>query len=133
MPALSDLIDRHGVDVLDHLDRQTHVPVATGAPVAQGDVLAVPLRHAEALGHLVPAGGLVVVAGQHDHRLLADGPVSWHPAPEGSGVVVGTVTVPEGATGWLAHDEHGYVGLGAGVWQLRRQRELAERARLVAD
>jgi hypothetical protein len=37
MPALRELISRHGIDVAAHLDRDADIPVLTG-PQAQGDI-----------------------------------------------------------------------------------------------
>ncbi|MGW0803278.1 hypothetical protein [Nonomuraea sp. NPDC002799] len=43
------------------------------------------------------------------------------------------LTVAEDATAYLAHPEHAYTGIAPGTYELRRQREQADKARLVAD
>lgn len=51
MRTLAEAIARHGVDVLDHLDRAAAVPVTAGL-ARQGDVIVVP---AAMVGHLPDA------------------------------------------------------------------------------
>lgn len=135
MRTLATLIDTHGVDVLDHLDRQASVPVLTGMQ-RQGDVLVIP-NAVKTATTVVPAVGVPVVrgeAGGNTHLLLADGLVfcDTHPA-SATNLLLATVTVPEGSTAYLAHPEHGYMGVGPGWYTLRRQRELADEIRMVAD
>jgi hypothetical protein len=74
----------------------------------------------------------VLVSGDHDHTLLADGPVACHRYTAGRADVA-EVEVPDGAVGYLAHPEHGYLGLAPGRYVVRRQREQADEQRLVAD
>lgn len=134
--TLADAITRHGVDVDEHLDRALSIPVLRGMQ-RQGDVLIVPSRR-EGGGTGVPAAGVPVVrgeAGGNTHLLLADGAVLWRPV-EGRGdaaLVIGVITVPTDATAWLAHPEHGFLGVGQGVYEARRQREQADEIRLVQD
>jgi hypothetical protein len=141
MYTLATLIDRHGVDVHDHLDRDELVPVSAGLQF-QGDVAVIPVgRGVPASGsgypQAVPADGVAVVRGENGgntHLLLAGGDVSWDPSTGGpSGLDMGVLTVGEGATAWLAHPEHGYLGVGAGRFVVRRQREQADEVRMVAD
>lgn len=130
METLGALIERHDVEVHEHLDRDELVPVLTGLQ-AQGDVIVVPTRPSAKPGDIIPAEGVPVVRGEsggNTHLLL--GECSWAPATA-RGVDLGVVTVPEVA--WLAHPEHGYLGLGPGAYVIRRQREQAEKIRLVAD
>ena len=134
MMTLQDLISEHGVDVDAHLDRDELVPVSCGVQV-QGDVIVVPAKPSAKPGVPVPAEGVPVVRGEnggHTHLLL--GAVSWAPVEQrAGGVDLGVVTVPAGGTGWLAHPEHGYLGIGPGAYTVRRQREQADVIRLVAD
>lgn len=138
---LGEVIDRHGVDVLDHLNRDVDVPVLAGLQ-AQGDVIVVPV--AEARAHTgrpattpVPRAGVPVVRGEsggNTHLLLADGDVYFDALPAAGGDLgLGTLTVSDGATGYLAHPEHGYAGIAPGTYEIRRQREQADEIRLVAD
>jgi len=130
---LADLIDRHDVDVLAHLDREVDVPVLT-APQAQGDLIVLPSRR-KYDGQAVPAEGIPVVRGENGgntHTLLAGGPgVLWMASrtlPD-----LGVVHVPSGSTAYLAHPEHGYTGIGEGTYTIRRQRQQADEIRMVAD
>lgn len=138
MNKLSMLIDRHGVDVLEHLDRDALVPALAGLQ-AQGDVIVVPApmvggRLTEPCG-AVPADGVVVVRGENGgntHLLLAEGDVRYDP-DSGGGLRLGALRVPVGAVAYLAHPEHGYLGIAPGAYEIRRQREQADELRLVAD
>ncbi len=136
--TLGQLIDRHGVDVLDHLDREAGVPVLDGLQF-QGDLAVIPAasrgRHAADNAAEVPAAGIAVIeaiGGGHEHRLLAGGPGTLLFTPSrGRGQDIGHLEVTEPA--YLAHPEHGYLGIAPGAYVLRRQREQADEERLVAD
>lgn len=137
--TLAEVIDRHGVDVLDHLDRQLEVPVLAGLQ-AQGDVIVVP----EAIGYVrkpattpVPRAGVAVVQGENGgntHLLIAEGEVFFDSMTRtDTGLDLGVLTVAEGAQAFLAHPEHGYAGIAPGSYTVRRQREQADEIRLVQD
>lgn len=137
--ALSELIDRHGVDVHDYLDREVGVPVHPGLQ-RQGDVLIIPTcitGDRKPAATRVPAEGVPVVrgeAGGNTHLLLAEGDVRCDTVQASpTSLALGTLTVPEDATAYLAHPEHGYTGIGPGTYMLRRQREQADELRLIAD
>lgn len=142
MRKLAELIDRHGVDVLEHLDRQMSVPVLAGLQ-AQGDVIVVPARMVKGLKpatKAVPAAGIPVVRGEsggNTHLLLAEGTVRFDlDTQTDTGTVnltLGTLTVEEGSTAFLAHPEHAYTGVAPGTYEIRRQREQADEIRMVAD
>jgi len=120
--------------------------VLTG-PQAQGDLMVVPLSAAYLPGERVPAWpqgsivpmeGVQVVHGEatgNTHWLHAgfNSPgVTWHRADQD--LVVGVVTVPDGQTAMLVHtDEHGANGIGAGRYEIRQKRELADEIRYVED
>ena len=128
---LEDLIDRHGVDVHEHLDRTELVPVTSGLQF-QGDVAVVP-GYRKGTGS-VPPLGIPVVRGENGgntHLLLVEGPVLFSTYDDD--LILGFLSVPAGATAYLAHPEHGYVGVGAGDYEIRRQREQADVIRRVAD
>lgn len=133
--TLSTLIGAHDVDVHDHLDRDALVPVHIGMQ-RQGDVLVVPATGAAATTP-VPRQGVPVVRGEgggNTHLLLADGPVFCDTRTATTGdLTLAVVSVPAGSTGYLAHPEHGYTGIGPGRYFLRRQREQADELRIVAD
>jgi hypothetical protein len=136
MPALRELISRYGVDVATHLDRDADIPVLT-APQIQGDVSIRrarlrwfrgrrPARIRRSAVTPIPPEGVVVSTGRegHEHRLLPgparfDRVFSW----SGSSPLIGILTVPAGCEQYLAHDEHGYLGIGPGSYEVGRQRE----------
>lgn len=135
MYTLATLIDRHGIDVSEHLDREATVPVHTGLQ-RQGDVIVVPIAAGSAAA-VVPSDGVTIVEagfGRNAHVLLAEGHVAFDRAkasdPE---QLVGVLTVPKGATAWLAHPEHAYTGIGLGTYEIRRQREQWDEPWLVED
>jgi hypothetical protein len=89
----------------------------------------------------IPPDGIVVSTGRegHEHRLLP-GPARFDPVRlalpwEGLPdvveqlLVIGILTVPAGCEQYLAHDEHGYLGIGPGTYEVGRQRELTRSAR----
>jgi len=138
--ALHELISQYGIDVDAHLDRDADIPVLTG-PQAQGDIGIRPVRprqeggsrfrlrqgggHRAAAVTPIPAGGVVVATGQegHEHRLLP-GSARFDPVRPFSGsLLIGILTVPAGGEAYLAHDQHGYLGIGPGTYEVGGQRE----------
>lgn len=132
---LHTLIERHGIEVHEHLDRDLAIPVLTGLQ-RQGDVIIVPDSTAKAASP-VPAAGVPVVRGENGgntHAIVADGPVFCDTRQaSATDLTLATLTVPDGSTAYLAHPEHGYNGIGAGTYTLRRQREQADELRMVQD
>lgn len=134
--TLADLIETHGIDVLDHLDRDTLVPVLTGMQ-RQGDVLVKPDTNAAAKTP-VPASGTPVVRGENGgntHSIVADGPgvTCDVRTATANDLELATLSVPQGSIAYLAHPEHAYSGIGPGSYTLRRQREQADELRMVQD
>ncbi len=131
-----DVLSAHGVTIPAHLEAQAAIPVLTCLQV-QGDVAIIPTRPGIKKGTPVPAAGIAVVRGEsggNTHLLVAEGPVSWAPVVGNPGLLdLGVVTVPEGATAFLLHPEHGANAMGPGAYTLRRQREQADELRVVAD
>lgn len=134
--SLSTLIDRHNIDVLEHLDREALVPVVTGLQ-RQGDVIVVPDPAGRRATKQVPSAGVAVVrgeAGGNTHTIVAEGTVYCDVrAASATNLTLATLTVTEGSTAYLAHPEHAYSGIGPGTYELRRQREQADELRMVAD
>ncbi|MBE8517526.1 hypothetical protein ILP97_08410 [Amycolatopsis sp. H6(2020)] len=138
---LAELLDRTGLDVLDHLDRQVTVPVIDGLQ-AQGDLIVLPLG---LLGSVprdwweLPAEGRELVrgeAGNNPHTLVADRGTcrmtTWLGDPERLAIAAFENTAPV----WLIHPEHGATGIAPGAWFVRRQREMGAGFRkpvLIAD
>jgi len=86
----------------------------------------------------IPVEGIVLVAGDHDHTLYADGPVTYAPtkdyAPMRGRLAIGLVHVPAGAQAFVLHAEHGGLALLPGDYAVHRQREYDEAAiRAVVD
>ena len=142
--TLGQLIDTHGFDVLDHLDREAEIPVLDGLQ-AQGDLLIIPaaawsqtIAPRDGLRHAlkpVPAEGIPVieaVGGGHEHRLFAGTPGTafWAPSTR-AGQDIGLLECT--APAFVAHPEHAYTGIAPGAYVLRRQREQADDERIVAD
>lgn len=139
MSTLSTLIDRHGIDVDEHLDRQVDIPVLAGLQ-AQGDIIVIPATVAGlrvTAANPVPQAGVPVVRGENGgntHLLLAEGDVRWDGrTPRDQELSLGTLTVHPGAVAHLAHPEHGYASIAPGTYVIRRQREQADEIRLVQD
>lgn len=134
--TIGDLSTETGVTVLTGHALDFEIPVLTG-PQRQGDVLVMPDCKAQATT-VVPANGTPVVRGENGgntHAIYADGPgvlCDTHPA-DARDLRVATLLVPEGAVAYLGHPEHAFTGIGPGSYTIRRQREMAETLRVVAD
>lgn len=137
MATTTQMIEATGVDVVTATDiADIEIPVLDGAQ-RQGDVIVLP--NPGLVAHTpVPAAGTPVVQGEvggNTHAIVAaDGPVYCDvttPAPRSLRVAV--LSVPEGSTAYLAHPEHGFMGIAPGDYEIRRQREMAEEIRMVAD
>ena len=108
----------------ESLPADADVPLSRGTQ-RQGDVLVLPLDGTEQLATppkaaAIPAEGVMVVlgeAGGNGHLLVGDG--SWSPSETEQDL--GVVHVAGEA--YLLHPEHAALGIGAGHYRLRRQRE----------
>ena len=140
MPTLIDISAQVGRTCYDHVAAalgDADIPILDG-PQSQGDVRvraadvtpSVTVRRG-AVWAPIPASGVVVVAGQHDHVLAGADAIWTTDVADVHGLAVGVVDAPHGAFLW--HAEHGATGLAPGRWVVRRQREQAEVQRLVAD
>jgi hypothetical protein len=141
---LAELLDRSGLDVLDHLERAVTVPVVDGLQ-AQGDLIVIPLNllgTVELRGHgwrPVPPSGVELVRGErgtNPHTLVADnGTCQWTTSIRdrtGLAIAVFENTKPA----YLIHPEHGGSGIAPGRWLVRRQQERGTAHRrnvLIAD
>lgn len=137
--TLNDLAT--SVDFYDHVALDEPIPILSGMQ-AQGDVLALPVDLTQrasvtvrdnARWYEVPAGGVTLVEGQHPHVLTADAGTCRYTldVTDAAGLAVAVLTATEPV--WLLHPEHGGAGLAAGSYVIRRQREQAQEARIVAD
>ncbi|WP_214406900.1 hypothetical protein [Pseudonocardia lacus] len=139
MAILRTVLDRAGVGTLGVLDSEIDVPILTGAQ-RQGDVIVLSRPQRAPATTPIPPSGVQVVkaeASSNTHTLHSwDGACSFDADPTGgdTGLTLGTLTVPEGASAYLVHtEEHGANGIGPGTYELRRQREFAGEWRRVAD
>ena len=96
------------------------IPVLPGAQ-RQGDILVLPTeQRTPAKPEPIPPSGIVVVRGEatdHTHTLLGEG--TWTPLPGPADLGIADIT----GTAYLIHPEHAALGIGAGRYVLRRQRE----------
>lgn len=135
MATTTEMIKATGVDVCTTQDLDIDIPVLGGVQ-RQGDVL---VRPADVTAKTpVPAAGTPVVRGEsggNTHTIYAaDGPVFCDTEAGSSRKLrVAVLSVPEGSTAYLGHPEHGYMGIAPGSYEVRRQREMAEEMRMVAD
>lgn len=130
------LEERTGVQIHDHLERQVAIPVHTGVPQRQGDVLFVPRPDVPAATTVLTAAGFPVVRGENGgntHALHAYSGTAFYTPSTSGGLRLGVLTVPEGSTAVLSHPEHGFMAFGPGTYVATRQREQADEIRVVAD
>lgn len=125
---LSDMIALTGKDVLEHLDRESEVPVIATA-AAQGDVLVV---RAPCLPATTPMPACIVAVtsevSSNTHTLHPHGSAFFDPGTDG--ILLGIMTIPPGSEVYLSHPEHGGLLFRDGTYEVRRQTELG---RVVAD
>lgn len=125
----TDIFEKHEIEIPSHLIEQVEVPVLTGLQ-AQGDVIIIPIKPGKITGlERVPAEGIAVVRGENG------GNTHWLDggsfAARENGQSLGTLVVNDNEVAYLTHTgEHGCNGIGAGFYELRRQREVG---RLVKD
>jgi hypothetical protein len=136
MATTTQMIEATGVQVISAQDFDLEIPVLAGTQ-RQGDVLVTPTIGILPLTK-VPAAGTPVVRGEsggNTHTIIAaDGPVYCDAAtPSPRSLRVALLSVPEGSAAYLAHPEHGFMGIAPGSYEIRRQREMAEEIRMVAD
>ncbi|WP_136244785.1 hypothetical protein [Mycobacterium intracellulare] len=132
--TLMDIESAYGVAHHDHLDRQAEIPTVSTLGF-QGDVAIIRLTGVTARTP-IPAKGYPVVrgeAGANTHLLIGDGFYDPNPDVGSRDLRLGTLTAPEGGTTLLSHPEHGGLIIAPGDYEIRRQREMAEEIRMVAD
>lgn len=135
MATTLELTAATGVAVLTNID-DVDIPVLAGLQ-RQGDILIRPTIGVLATTPM-PAAGTPVVRGEsggNTHAVYAaDGPVFCDlTAVSVTDLRVALLTVPEGSTAYVGHPEHGFLGVAPGCYEVRRQREMAEQMRMVAD
>lgn len=126
------VLARYGLSDLALEFPDAEVTILTG-PQRQGDVFLLPVTTTHTGS---PIGkGVAVVRGEsggNTHALHGEG--TWEVARDTTGLVQGWLTVPAGGEAFLLHEEeHAAVGIGAGTYEIRRQREFSGEWRQVAD
>lgn len=129
--TLAHAVKTSGKDVLDHLDREASIPVVTRF-ACQGDVAVIATAGADA-GTPIPRKGVVVVASEASSNTHSLHGAGLFDRANSAGLTVGRLTVPQGAEVLLMHPEHGGMLIAPGSYEVRRQREMADELRLVAD
>ena len=137
MATTTEMIAATGVNVITEQAVDVEIPVLAGLQ-RQGDVIVRPVKTESSARTPVPAHGTPVVRGEsggNAHAIFAaDGPVFCDTfAASATDLRVAVLSVPDGSTAYLAHPEHGYQGIAPGNYEIRRQREMAEQMRIVAD
>lgn len=134
--TLGQILDHAGIGTLGVLDTEINVPILTGTQ-RQGDVIVLPRPNKPAAATPIPATGVQVVRAEasiNTHSLMSWDGQCFFDAGGDTGLVLGVLTVPVGASAYLLHtEEHGANGIGPGTYELRRQREFAGEWRRVAD
>ena len=139
MATIQEMTNATGVTIVTGHENDLEIPVLAGMQ-RQGDVIVIPAS-------VIPASvtattevtnsGTPVVQGENGgntHAIFADGPVFCDTyTPSVRELRVATLTVPEGSTAYLGHPEHGFNGIAPGNYEIRRQREMAEEMRMIAD
>lgn len=125
-----------GVTITTDQAADMEIPIHAGLQ-RQGDIIVIPTSDVTA-ETAVPTSGTPVVRGENGgntHAVFAaDGPVFCDvQAGSADELQVAVLSVPEGSTAYLGHPEHGFMGIAAGGYTIRRQREMAEELRMVAD
>lgn len=132
--TIAELETRIGIQVDEHLIRDAEIPVISGRPQRQGDIIALPTTRA-ATTPLTRAGVAVVRGenGGNTHAVHADTGTSLFDLDTTGGQRLGLLTVSPDSTVILSHPEHGFMAFGPGNYVFNRQREQADQIRIVAD
>lgn len=137
MNTTTSVLTTHGYSVDAQEYPELEIPILS-ASQRQGDVLLLKIDDHDMTGAR-PIGARVEVVrseqGSNTHTLHGDG--DWLPNPAATDpdeLVQGWLRVPAGGEAWLIHtEEHSAIGVGPGVYEVRRQREFAGEWRRVAD
>lgn len=137
--TIQSAVTTFGVDILDYHDRELTIPIVDRT--RQGDVIVVPAQFVHGLRPAstpVPQAGVAVVRGEsggNTHSLHGDGPIFFDSVRQSSDadLTLGTLTVPDGSTAYLAHPEHAFTGIAPGTYRVGRQREQFDEIRMVQD
>ena len=135
MTTIKEMVSLTSKSVFDYLDHTAEVP-RIDRMAAQGDVLVCRVTVTPAT---TPMPKCVVVvaseASSNTHTLHPVGECFYntHRATGPGDVLLGKLTVPEGSTAFLSHQEHAGIEVLPGTYEVRRQREFQGEWRHVAD
>lgn len=136
MITLDQLETITGKTVLDYLDRSMEVPQITAA-ACQGDVSI--FRRDNMTPATTPMPKTVMVvrseASSNTHTLHPNGECFFDYNPDASvtNLTIGTLTVAEGSSAFMSHQEHGGIEIMPGTYRIGRQREFQGEWQMVAD
>lgn len=132
----TSVLQQHGYQTLELEFPELEIPVLS-ANQRQGDVLLLKITKTIEGGRPLGKGVEVVRSeqGSNTHTLHGDGVwLANNRAVDAEVLVQGWLTVPDGGEAFLIHSqEHNAIGIGAGTYEVRRQREFAGEWRRVAD
>lgn len=131
--TLAQAVELTGKEVLDYLDHEAGVPTVTSA-ACQGDVSIFRTETDPRATTPMPKGGVIVVrseASQNTHSIHPNGPVFFDYRE--ADLMLGVLTVPEGSSALVSHQEHGALEVLPGTYRVGRQREFAGEWRMVTD
>lgn len=135
MLTLAQSVELTGKSVFDYLDHEAEVP-RIDKVAAQGDVLA--LRVTTKPAETPMPRTVVVVASEassNTHTLHPVGDCFYdrHTAVNPGDVLLGKLTIPEGSSALLSHQEHGNIEVLPGTYEIKRQREFQGEWNYVRD
>lgn len=135
MTSIKEMVEVTGKSVFDYLDHEAEVPVITKS-AAQGDVSVLRVT-LPAVSTPMPKMVTVVAseASTNTHTLHPSGACFYEPnlLSGPTDLVLGTLTVPEGSTAFLSHQEHAGIEIAPGTYYIGRQREFAGEWTMVRD
>ena len=152
MQLLSELSEVLGFELYQHLNTEMEIPELSD-PQAQGDLYVLPATSEFGIKApagfdkttVVPENGVALIAatgnGGHEHRLFASEPgtatlsyISGLGTLDSNGNLRQDIAwLSCSAPAFVLHKEHGATGIAPGTYLFRRQKEMAEEQRLVAD
>lgn len=132
MHTVHELLHENGLSTA--LAADADIPAIAGKAQAQGDLIVCPVRPGKTSrpSARIPTKGIELLRGNggHVHLLIGDG--TWTPDTTRS-ADLGVLTVAEGETAFLIHEEHGGNAIGEGCYRLGQQEEVWDTIRRVAD
>ena len=132
MNTVHELLTENGLSTA--LAEDADIPVISGKAQAQGDLIVCPMRpgKSDRPSKPIPTEGIELLRGNGGHVHLLIGEGTWTPDTTRS-ADLGVLTVGDGETAFLIHEEHGGNAIGEGCYRLGQQEEMWDQVRRVAD